>query len=210
MRNIVFGTLIALLLVAGPLGYKRWHDREHRNFYVVEEGVLYRSGQLSVERLRQVVNDHGIRTVISLREGSKPDDQHEEAWVKSSGRKFVRIQPPQWFPDNDGKIPAEASLKRFREVMEDPANYPVLVHCFAGYHRTGAMCAVFRMDYQRWTNAEAMAEMRLMGYTILDDHEDVRTYLTNYRPPQPAKLLSVTPASHKKNLDHLTPCLFPR
>jgi tyrosine-protein phosphatase SIW14 len=180
--SLIFAGLIAALLVAGPLGYKRWRDREYRNFHVVEDGVLYRSGQLPLPRLQQFVLTHGIRTVISLREGDKIDDQHEEAWVKAKALKFVRIPPRQWWPDAAGKVPAEASLKTFREVMDDPANYPVLVHCFAGIHRTGTMCAIFRIDYQGWTNDEAMAEMRTMGYSLLDDHEDINGFLVKYRP----------------------------
>ena len=71
--------------------------------------------------------------------------------------------------------------------MDDPANYPVLVHCYAGIHRTGTMCAVFRMDYQGWTNDEAMNEMRTFGYSMLDDHEDILSYLTRYHPPRDRK-----------------------
>src|SRR5213082_1956641 len=99
MRNFVFASLITLLMIAGPLAYKRWHDREFRNFHVVEEGVLYRSGQLPLSRLQQLVKEHGIRTVVCLREGSKPDDLAEETWIKAKALNFVRIQPPRWFPD---------------------------------------------------------------------------------------------------------------
>jgi tyrosine-protein phosphatase SIW14 len=180
---VVFAGLIATLVVAAPIGYKRWHDKEYRNFRVVEEGVLYRSGQLPLPRLQQFVQTHGIRTVVCLRKGNDPIDQQEETWVTARGLKFVRIQPPTWYPDETGKVPAEAALQTFRDVMDDPANYPVLVHCFAGIHRTGAMCAVFRMDYQGWSNEQAMAEMRTMGYSILDDHEDVQGFMIQYRPP---------------------------
>ena len=87
---------------------------------------------------------------------------------------FKCIPPRQWLPDSTGKIPGDHSVAEFRKVMDDPANHPVLVHCFAGIHRTGAMCAVFRMDYQGWTNDEAMSEMRTLGYTMLEDHDDVQ------------------------------------
>ena len=197
MRNklpFIFGPLIVLFMIAAPLGYKRWSDRAARNFHVVQEGVLYRSGQLPLPRLQKLVFTHGIRTVVCLRKGNDPVDQHEEDWIKERRLKFVRIQPPQWFPDETGAIPGEASLKSFREVMDDPANYPVLVHCFAGYHRTGALCAVYRMDYQNWTNAQAIAEMRVLGYSILDDHEDLLGYLTNYHPPAGAKSVSAQTA----------------
>ncbi len=42
---------------AGPL----------RNFGVVEEGVLYRSGQLTPAGLDRVLSEHLCRTVVSLR-----------------------------------------------------------------------------------------------------------------------------------------------
>src|SRR4051794_1977163 len=46
LLRLVFAGLIALVLVGGPLGYKWVYDQSFRNFRVVEEGVLYRSGQL--------------------------------------------------------------------------------------------------------------------------------------------------------------------
>lgn len=189
--------LLVVLMIAGPLYYKHWLDHESRNFHVVEEGVLYRSGQLPHERMQHVVQNYHIRTIVCLREGDKMDDQAEESWAKDRGLRFVRIPPRQWWPDANGKTPADESVEQFRKVMDDPANYPVLVHCFAGIHRTGTMCAVFRMDFQGWTNDEAMNEMRTFGYTMLDDHEDVLGYLTRYHSPQPAKSVPARPAGLK-------------
>ena len=48
--------------------------------------------------------------------------------------------------------------------MDDPANYPVLIHCKAGLHRTGVMVAVYRMEYQAWTSHEAISEMKAHGF----------------------------------------------
>ena len=193
--KIALGSLIAALMIAAPIAYKRWRDRDTRNFHVVQEGVLYRSGQLPLPRLQHMVFTRGIRTIVCLRHGNDAKDQSEENWAKSNSIKFVRIPPPSWNPDADGKIPADKALQTFRDVMDDPANYPVLVHCFAGIHRTGAMCAVFRMDYQGWSNEQAMKEMRALGYSILDDHEDVHSYMTKYRSPQSTKAVRATPVA---------------
>ncbi len=199
MLSVVCGTLLASLMIAVPLSYKRWQDREERNLAVVEDGVLYRSGQLPLAHLQKVVYSHGIRTIVSLRDNDKPTDQDEEAWARAKGLKFVRLPYLVWWPEGDGKIPAEKNVKAFRAIMDDPANYPVLVHCFAGIHRTGTMCAIYRMDFQGWTNEQAMNEMRVMGYSLLDEHEDVRSYLTNYRPPQAERPVPAIETSHKKN-----------
>jgi protein tyrosine/serine phosphatase len=199
LRAYSFGSLIVLLMIAAPLAYTFWHEREFRNFRVVEEGVLYRCGQLTLPRLQQVALEHNIKTVISLRDGDKPIDEQEETWVKATRKmRFYRIPYRDWNPDSTGKIPAEVGLKAFREVMDDPSNYPVLVHCFAGIHRTGTMCAVFRMDYQGWTNEQAMTEMRAMGYTILDQHEDVHRYFLRYRPPFERKATLGLPVSRRE------------
>jgi len=199
LRAFLFGSAIVVFMIATPLGYKFWHEREFRNFHVVEEGVLYRCGQLTLPRLKKVVEEHNIKTVVSLRDGDSAIDEQEANWVSSRrNMRFYRIPFRDWNPDADGKIPAEIGLKAFRDIMDDPANYPVLVHCFAGVHRTGTMCAVFRIDYQGWTNDEAMTEMRAMGYTILDQHEDVHRYFLRYRPPVERKGTPALPVSRPR------------
>src|SRR5437763_450474 len=130
MRTIiscVLATSIAFFMIAAPIAYKRWNDHDWRNLHVVEEGMLYRSGQLPLPRLQSLVSTLGIRTIISLRDGTKPTDEQEEVWVKAKGLNFVRIPYRQWYPDANGSVPAEASVKAFRDVMDDPANHPVLV-----------------------------------------------------------------------------------
>src|SRR5436190_24146123 len=122
LLSLIFTGLITVLVVASPVAYKRWHDKNTRNFHVVEEGVLYRSGQLPLARLQQMVGNVGIRTVICLRDGSDPADKLEENWVKAKGLNFVRIPPRQWYPDASGVVPADESVRTFCQVMDDPAN----------------------------------------------------------------------------------------
>src|SRR2546426_357127 len=132
MLQLFFAAAIAALIIACPIAYKRWQDAEWRNFRVVEPGVLYRSGQMSLPRLQHVIAHYRIRTVVCLREGNALPDKAEEKWVTDAAKKFVRIPPRSWYPDAAGKVPAEIGLQTFRDIMDDPANHPVLVHCFAG------------------------------------------------------------------------------
>jgi tyrosine-protein phosphatase SIW14 len=175
--------LIATLLVGGPWWYKVEYDRHFRNFHVVDAGKLYRSAQLDVDGLKHVVREYGIRTIVDLRDGQQALDRAEESWATATGIKHVRIPPRAWWCD-DGRwpVPAEIGLAEFRQVMDDPRNHPVLVHCWGGVHRTGLYCAVYRMDYQHWTKPDAVAEMRALGYTILDEHSDVLAFLGRYQP----------------------------
>lgn len=168
---------ILVLLIGGPLAYSHYRYVHFRNFRVVKQDVLYRSGQLSLPGFQRVVHDHGIRTVITLRDTST----EEEEWCQANDINYYRIVPGQWW-SSDGPAPAEDSVRQFLAIMDNPANYPVLLHCFAGAHRTGAFCAVFRMEYEHWTNAEAMAEMKTCGYRNLDEEWDIGGFLENYRP----------------------------
>jgi protein tyrosine/serine phosphatase len=175
------GAAITLALVAGPVLYAFRAQAQMRNFRVVREGVLYRSGQMSLDGLKRAIHDHGIRTVVSLRDAVTPTDQAEEALCAKEEITFVRLLPQSW--DNaEGPAPVEDNVRRFLEVIDDPDNYPILVHCFAGIHRTGAYCAIYRMETEGWSNARAIAEMKACGYDNLDDDLDISTYLRQYRP----------------------------
>ena len=76
----------------------------------------------------------------------------------------------------------DKGVNKFRDIMANPDHRPVLVHCFAGIHRTGVFCAVYRMEFDHWTNDKAIAEMRTCGYDTLDKEPDLLEYLEKYRP----------------------------
>ncbi len=178
--------MIVAMLVGGPYAYSRQQRSKIRNFRVVEDGKLYRSGQNSLYGMEILLRDYGIRTVISLRFAQNPTDRppdwKEEEYCRNLGINYVRIRPREWCGENEGLVPAQAGVDRLLEVMDDPSNQPVLIHCFAGMHRTGVHCAIFRMEYHHWTNAEAMAELYSLGYTHLYEQTDVSGYLMNYVP----------------------------
>jgi tyrosine-protein phosphatase SIW14 len=183
--SYLFGTLIAGLIVAGPLVYAKYRHHALRHFHVVEEGILYRSGQLTLDGLKRLIHDRGIKTVITLRDAAQPGnpapDLEEEKYCRSQELNYLRIPPQPWWA-SDGSVPAARGVKQFVEVLRDPANYPVLIHCFAGIHRTGAYCAVYRMEFHHWDNARAIAEVVAHGYDNLNEEMDLLSFLENYRP----------------------------
>jgi protein tyrosine/serine phosphatase len=202
MRRFVLtflGVVVVVALIAGPVVFALHEQRQTRNFRVVREGVLYRSGQMSEPGLKRVLHDYLIRTVVTLRdkksEDGLPPDLAEERYCQEQGIKYVRIPPRTW-GGPDGDVPAEEGVRTFREVMSDPRNYPVLVHCFAGIHRTGAYTAIYRMELEHWSNEQAIAEMIACGCDTFYETPDIRGYLEGYvpswrvkeeTPPEPAK-----------------------
>ena len=179
--QVSLGSVVVLSLIVGPVALAVHQQAQTRNFRVVQPGVLYRSGQMTKEGLKRILNDYHIKTVITFRDGSTPPDKAEEEFCQSEEINFVRIMPNQW-GDVGGSVPVEEGVRKFRAILNDPRNHPVLVHCFAGIHRTGAYCAIYRMEFEHWSNAQAVAEMKACGYTNLDDELDILGYLEQYRP----------------------------
>ncbi len=179
--TVALGSLIVLALIVSPIVVAARQQAQMRNFHIVRPGVLYRSGQMTKEGLQRILNDYHIKTVVSLRDGLSERDRAEEEFCKSEDIHFVRILPSRW-GDEGGSVPVEAGVQRFRDIMRDPSNYPVLVHCYAGIHRAGSYCAIYRMEFEHWSNAQAIAEMKACGYTNLDDELDILGFMEQYRP----------------------------
>ena len=96
----LFGLLIAALVVSGPLLYRSWRAAESRNFREVREGVLYRSGQMTLSGIKEAIHAHGIKTVVSLRDahhpGDPPPDREEEQYCRKIGLTYERLSPVPW------------------------------------------------------------------------------------------------------------------
>ncbi|MGL4549869.1 MAG: fused DSP-PTPase phosphatase/NAD kinase-like protein [Gemmataceae bacterium] len=178
------GTLVGILLVlagfAAPVAVGLRGQRATRHFAAVRPGVLYRSAQLPPDGLKRLVHDYGIRTVVCIRDESEAVAA-ERDWCARNEVEFVRMPARNW-DGTPGAARIDANLRAFLGLVRDPARQPVLVHCFAGVHRTGGYVAVYRIDAEGWDNADAVEEMRAMGYADIDTDLDIRQYLGSFRP----------------------------
>jgi protein tyrosine/serine phosphatase len=183
--GLVFGLAVAVAVT--PFVYWSVESTRYRNFRVVKDGELYRSGQMPADRFARVVREFGIKAVVSLRDRQGDDgvfeDQAEADYCAANGVAFFRLPPGDWSPV-DGVIPGERTVSDFLRIVTDPTadHRPLLIHCFAGIHRTGAHCAVYRMEFDRWPADEAVAEMRSMGTPRTTFAPNLLNYLNGYRP----------------------------
>lgn len=175
--TLLLSVLVLVLLVAFPLLYVRERHETFRNFRVVDEGVLYRSGQMSPAGIGQVCREKGIRTVISLRDEEKQADDvdDEEAVCRRNGVVLYETITPKGWEVENGVVPMEANLRLFAARLDGPITDPqtgrllprfqppILVHCFAGIHRTGAHVAVYRVKRHGYTPGEAVLELKACG-----------------------------------------------
>lgn len=119
------------------------------NFHRVS-AELYRSDQPDDEAMRQL-QAMGIRSALNLREYHSDDDEADGTDIK-----LYRV------PMNAGEI-NDALVMRALEVIAD-APKPILVHCWHGSDRTGAIVAMYRMVFQDWSRQQAIDEFVNGGF----------------------------------------------
>lgn len=134
-----------------------------RHFAVVEPGVLFRCGQPHVRDLETIKREHGLKTVVCARGGTRHPlrgrwFRKERRWAEQNGVRFEHM------PFSDAATPPADVFDRFLAVLADPQSRPVLVHCEQGFHRTGILVAAYRIRHCGWTLERALDEMAEAGF----------------------------------------------
>jgi hypothetical protein len=173
-----------------------------KRFGAVEEGVLYRSAQPTEVGLKVMVERLGIKTIASLRRENSAVRRNlfdfevsgacEDAAVARLGARHLHwpMGGEAYWPWFGGE-----QFEQFFELMDDPGNFPVAVHCIGGRHRTGTFCALYRLEYCRWSVEDALREMYdfEFGHPVPIQEHNLRTYLP--RPlPSDAEWAALQPA----------------
>ncbi len=114
----------------------------------------------------------GVKTLINLTSDDAAPD--EGAMAERVGLKHVRI------PMTTREAPTSTELASFLEIVNDPANQPVYVHCVGGRHRTGVMTAIYRMTQAGWTAEQAFKEMKQFKFGADFLHPEFKTFVFGY------------------------------
>ncbi len=205
--KVLSGTLavvVAAVVVGVPIAHWRTTYDQHKRLRVVTDGRVYRSGQMTADGFREACRRYGIKTVINLqddethtaedeRDPQLPQNPLNKAKKRQSevldefGVRYVQLDGSALNADGVGGRPV--LVDQFLKVMDDETNYPVLLHCKAGLHRTGLMTAVFRMEYEKRTRGEALEELKANGFgefKATDANEYVKAYIFDFQPGQRA------------------------
>jgi protein tyrosine/serine phosphatase len=143
------GPLIVILIIA-IIGGGIWvweevlEDRViPKRFGVVEEGLIYRSGQLHPALVEKTLAEHGIRRIISL---SPDDPQNAEHNAEIDAALKLGIERENYPLRGDGTGDLRSYGRAVRSIVRArDAGEPVLVHCAAGAQRTGGAIAFYRL-----------------------------------------------------------------
>jgi len=142
---------------------------EVRNWHQVSPD-LYRCAQPDAKAMR-TLEAFGIRAVVNLRE------YHSDARA-AAGTKLALIE-----------VPLDAGDMTYQELVEAlhaavTAPKPVVVHCWHGSDRTGAVVAAWRIAIDGWTPKEALDEMVAGGFGHSEMFDNLRILVAGLDPVQ--------------------------
>jgi protein tyrosine/serine phosphatase len=196
VANVIRGGLVVfvtvLVFVVPVVAFRAVYAHGKRLRTLVPERV-YRSGQMTAEGFADAFDRLHIRTVVNVQDDFPDPDLsvrflgggtvRESDWCARHGVRYVALAPDLISRRRVGPE-HPAVIDEFLRVMDDERNYPVLIHCKAGLHRTGVLCAVYRMEYRGWSRDEAYAELKAHGFgewvcTSANDY--VEQYVLAYR-----------------------------
>ena len=119
------------------------------NMYKVDD-FLYRSEQPNKSEFKKI-SKLGIKEVLNLREYHTDKDETEDIDINLHRIKIAT-----------GSITEEQVFKALNIILK--SNGPILVHCWHGSDRTGAIIAAYRVVHQGWSKEKAIEELINGGY----------------------------------------------
>jgi tyrosine-protein phosphatase SIW14 len=153
-----FAPLAAAVLLAtlalATLAQVEPRSAELPNFHQVNP-QLYRGGQPNDGGLRKL-KDLGVKTIVNLR-GEDAHTRAESEEAHSLGLRYYSISLPGF------SKPKDEEVGRVLDLIKDPENQPIFIHCHHGRDRTGTIVACYRISHDRWTAEQAKEEAQRYG-----------------------------------------------
>lgn len=99
--------------------------------------------------------EQGVRTIVNLRLHDEPGVAGEAQVACAAGLRYVHVPITPTEPEFE-------AAERFLEVVADPENQPIYIHC-ASANRVGGVWAIKRVVQDGWSRDAALAEGQAIG-----------------------------------------------
>ena len=179
------GLFILSVIVIGVSKYV-YDVHFNYNFKEISENKVYKSGVMPPEKIASYIQDYQINSVIDLRfphttdKVNNPEIPQELTAEKEAVEKLEGVT---YFNLGTDQVPTQETVDKFLHIMDDPSNYPVLLHCYHGVGRAQLFSAIYRIEYEGWSNQDDREKTRiLLKGSSFDDGAPKCEYLINYTP----------------------------
>lgn len=163
--------MIGLLVTIGSVGTQSAWAQETgpegvRNYTRVDSTVAC-AGATPPEAMA-VLKERGFVSVVNFRTAEENGASVEAGKAAAEAAGMTYFHMPF-------REPTAEIAERFLEVVGDPANQPVFVHCGSA-NRVGAMWYIKRVKQDGWDTTRAMAEAEAIGLSS----PRLKTFATGY------------------------------
>lgn len=182
----IFKKVLAVLAVlAAFIGGKEYYDLHiNHNFKVISEGKVYKSGVLPPDEIQDYVKKYHIKSIIDLRFPGTADlvnNPEIPAELIAEREAIAKIPGVTYFNSGSDQVPTQENLDFFFKIMDNQANYPVLIHCYHGVGRAEMYSAIYRIEYEGWDRDKARKSTRLfIPFSSFDLGKPKGDFLHNY------------------------------
>jgi protein tyrosine/serine phosphatase len=177
--------LVVILLIATGVGKYVYDMHINHNFETITEGKVYKSGVIPPDEIEDYVEEYKIKSIIDLRfpgTGDEVNNPEIPAELTAEKEAIAKIKGVNYFNNGSDQVPEPHNLNTFFKIMDDPKNYPVLIHCYHGVGRAEMYSAIYRIEYENMEKDEARKSTRLLTkWSSFDLGKPKGDFLHNYQ-----------------------------
>ena len=181
IKKVGFLVLAVIFVLVGKYVYDM---NINHNFETITEGKVYKSGVIPPNEIEDYVKKYHIKSIVDLRfPGTGDDVNNPEIPSELTAEKdaVAKIKGVTYFNNGSDQVPAKKNLDVFFNIMDNPNNYPVLIHCYHGVGRAELYSALYRIEYERWDKDKARTSTRfLTKWSSFDLGKEKGDFLHNY------------------------------
>lgn len=182
-KKIIGFALFAIVLIF--VGKYVYDMNINHNFETITEGKVYKSAVIPPDEIESYVKKYKIKSIVDLRfPGTNDLKNNPEIPVELTAEQeaVAKIKGVNYFNNGSDQVPAQKNLDLFFKIMDNKDNYPVLIHCYHGIGRAEMYSALYRIEYENFTNEEARKGVRtIIKYSSFDDGTPKGEYLKAYK-----------------------------
>jgi predicted protein tyrosine phosphatase len=182
-KKIIGFLLLAIILFFG--GKQIYDMNINHNFETITEGKVYKSGVIPPDEIESYVAKYHIKSIVDLRFPGTTDltnNPEIPAELTAEQNAIAKIKGVNYFNNGSEQVPKQENLDRFFKIMDNKDNYPVLIHCYHGIGRGEMYSALYRIEYENFTNEAARQGVRtLVKFSSFDDGTPKGEYLKSYK-----------------------------
>jgi protein tyrosine/serine phosphatase len=177
--------LIVIFSIAIGIGKYVYDMHINHNFETITDGKVYKSGVIPPDEIEDYVNEYKIKSIVDLRfpgTGDEVNNPEIPAELTAEKEAIAKIKGVNYFNNGSDQVPKPHNLDTFFKIMDDPKNYPVLIHCYHGVGRAEMYSAIYRIEYENMDRDEARTNTRfLTKWSSFDLGKPKGDFLHNYQ-----------------------------